>query len=213
MPSLLPETLEARRLFAASVDTSNILQVPGTTGPDKIFVTLISGTNLQVSINGNVQTFNPANLAGYRINGLAGDDVIAISGLLSNVIVDAGDGNDKVAGGDGNELLIGGAGKDVLDGGGGNDRLNGNGGNDKLLGGAGADRLYGYDGADYLDGGSSNDRIYPGNGIDTCLGQSGDDFFFCVDYQQDEVYGGTGKDQAFLDGGDIRGSIEQIAAV
>ena len=207
------ESLETRRLLAASVDGSNVLQIPGTSGNDKIFVTLVSASSVQVSINGDVQSFNPSTLNGYQVKAGAGDDVVVVAGALSSVVVNGEDGNDRIVGGDGNDLLIGGAGKDVLDGGAGNDRLNGNGGNDKLFGGAGADRLYGYDGNDYLDGGSSNDRFYPGDGEDTCLGQSGDDNFFTIDHAQDQLFGGTGKDSALVDGQDIRASIEQVAAL
>jgi Ca2+-binding RTX toxin-like protein len=207
------ETLEARRLFAAALDGSNLLQIPGTAGNDHILVTLISASSVQVSVNGVVQTFNPTTVTGYRVNAGAGDDVVVLSGMLNNAQVNGEDGNDRIAGGDGNDTLIGGAGKDVLDGGAGNDRLNGNGGNDKLLGNSGADRLYGYDGNDYLDGGSSADKFYPGDGTDTCAGQSGDDSFFAFDHTTDEIYGGTGHDTALLDGIDIRGSVEQVAIV
>jgi len=214
--NLLPciDSLEPRRLFDATVDASHVLQVTGTAGNDKIFVTLVSASSVQVTINGAAaQSFNPSTIVGYNVKAGAGDDIIVLSGALNNAVVNGEDGNDRIVGGDGNDLLIGGAGKDVLDGGLGNDRLNGNGGNDKLLGNAGADRLYGYDGDDYLDGGSSNDRFYPGNGADTCLGQSGNDYFFSIDHQQDQLFGGTGKDSALIDGQDVLASIEQAASV
>ena len=208
------DPLEPRRLYDATVDSSHILQVTGTSGNDKIFVALVSPTVVQVTINGGTpQTFNPSTLSGYSVKAGAGDDIVVLSGALNNAQVDGEDGNDRIVGGDGNDTLIGGAGKDVLDGGLGNDRLNGNGGNDKLFGGAGADRLYGYDGDDYMDGGSSGDHFYPGAGADTCLGQSGNDSFFAADSTQDQIFGGTGKDTAILDGSDIRGSIEEFAII
>jgi Ca2+-binding RTX toxin-like protein len=67
---------------------------------------------------------------------LAGDDVVAASGLAAGAIQlaeDGGAGNDDLIGSAGNDVLIGGAGDDVLDGGPGQDTLNGAPGNDTLI--------------------------------------------------------------------------------
>jgi Ca2+-binding RTX toxin-like protein len=206
----LIQPLERRRLFHAVIDSSNLLQVEGTAGNDTIYVTLVSPTVLTVTTE-ITQTFNPTSIVGVRVTAGDGADIVVVSGLIENVLIDGGGGNDRLVGSDGSDTLVGGSGRDVLDGRLGNDRLNGNGGPDKLLGNGGADRLFGYDGDDYLDGGSSSDRFTPGNGKDTCFGQSGNDSFLAFDQTQDEIYGGSGEDTALCDGIDIRASIEQVA--
>ncbi len=206
------QALESRRLFHATIDNDGLLQVEGTSGAEAIYVTLVSPTQIDVTTE-ITQSFNPASITGVRVTAGDGNDIVVISGLIVNVAVDGGLGNDRLVGGDDADTLVGGSGKDVLDGGAGNDRLNGNGGNDKLLGQNGADRLYGYDGDDYIDGGSSSDRFYPGNGADTCYGQSGNDVFSCFDHARDELYGGSGEDSGICDGIDIRASVEQIAII
>jgi Ca2+-binding RTX toxin-like protein len=204
--------LEPRRLFHGSIDSSGLLQVEGSAGADTIYVTLVSPTQIDVTTE-ITQSFNPALVNGVRVSAGDGNDIVVISGLIINVAVDGGLGNDRIVGGDDADTLVGGSGKDVLDGGPGNDRLNGNGGNDKLLGQNGADRLYGYDGDDYIDGGSSSDRFFPGNGADTCLGQSGNDVFNCFDHTSDQIFGGSGEDSGIADSIDIRGSVEQVAVI
>jgi len=207
------EALELRRLLAASVDGSGILQVSGTEANDSIVVSAV-GANTQVVVNGGAaQSFATSSIKGANIQALGGNDVIIITTALPLCAVFGGAGNDKIAGGDGNETLNGNAGKDQIDGGLGNDKLNGNGGNDKLFGGAGGDRLYGGAGNDYLDGGSSGDKLYGQAGMDTMLGQSGDDNLQAYDTEVDQVFGGTGADSGIVDSKDVRGSIEQIAVI
>src|SRR5207249_2955520 len=84
----------------------------------------------------------------HKINILAhgGDDIIQIDSSLDalklRVIVDGGDGNDRISTGAGNDMVIGGAGDDSIYGNGGNDTLNGESGRDKLYGGRGRDVLF-----------------------------------------------------------------------
>ena len=207
------EPLELRRLLAASVDGSGVLQVSGTAANDSIVVSAAAAQVLVVINGGAAQSFAATSVKGANIQGLDGNDVIVITADLPLCTVFGGTGNDKIAGGDGNETLNGNAGKDQIDGGLGNDKLNGNGGNDKLFGTAGGDRLYGGAGNDYLDGGSSGDKLYGQAGMDTMLGQSGDDNLQAYDTEADQVFGGTGVDSGIVDSKDVRGSIEQVAVI
>lgn len=189
-------------------------------------VTLVgtdSADNLQVKTDGSnittlrggktLQTVAIAAVKSLTVTGKGGDDVITIDPAVSvNVVVDGGDGNDKITSGAGADTLSGGAGKDTIYGGDGNDRLNGNGGNDKLYGESGADRLYGYDGNDLLDGGSSNDRLQGDGGTDTFYGQGGDDSIYAKDSLAESIFGGSGSDSAQYDKSDIRESVEKVIA-
>ncbi len=97
-------------------------------------------------------------LRGVLIRGLAGDDVIDLSGLsiLTPAIVDAGYGDDDVTGTPAADILLGRRGADTLVGGG---------GMDIVIGGAGADVVAG----DSLTGDSDEDVLIAGavtNAID-----------------------------------------------
>jgi ELWxxDGT repeat protein len=186
-----------------------VMRVEGTAARD-VIVASVNGTNLEVRINGQVvKSALIAEATLLEIRGGDGDDVIDCSTLSIPVVVNGGNGNDKVAGGSAPDTIGGAAGKDTLDGGLGNDRLNGHGGHDRLFGNAGADRLYGYDGNDLLDGSSSGDRLYGGNGSDTMFGAGGNDRFFAAgDGGIDELFGGSGDDRAIRDASDILASIE-----
>ena len=199
--------------FTRVYPADGVLTFNGTDGNDDFEVAEISQaagvTTYSLNINNEgAQIFSSANVTQLNLNGLGGDDVMVVSHFVPGVVIDGGDGNDRIVGGDGNDFLIGGAGKDVIYGGAGNDRINGNGGNDKLFGEAGADRIYGYAGNDYIDGGSSGDRLEGGAGMDTILGESGNDRFFTLDGQIDQLFGGTGKDSAVHDSFDVLSSIE-----
>ena len=185
----------------------------GTDSADTLKVTT-DGSNISTIRNGKtLQTVGIASVKSLTVTGKAGDDVITIDPAVTlNVVVDGGDGNDKITGGGGADSLSGGASKDSIYGGNGNDRLNGNGGNDRLFGESGADRLYGYDGNDYLDGGSSNDRLQGDAGIDTFYGQGGDDFIYAKDSVAESIFGGSGNDSSQYDKTDKRESIEKVIA-
>src|SRR5207249_10782405 len=106
-----------------------------------------------VSAQGVAQT--ATGLEGIDVFGLGGNDRIVLKGLTIPVLVDAGDGNDRVdasgvkavgvtlLGGAGNDVLKGGAGADVIDGGAGNDRIIGSGGKESR-GGGGGHGLFGF---------------------------------------------------------------------
>jgi hypothetical protein len=126
----LVERLEGRLLMAATLRGGN-LNITGTPDDDTMSVAL-SGAGIDVTINGQVQSFSADGLTrGIRANGGAGDDEISIdSGISVNARMTGGKGDDTMQGGGGNDLIKGGAGDDDLDGGGGNDRVIGGKGQD-----------------------------------------------------------------------------------
>jgi Ca2+-binding RTX toxin-like protein len=83
--------------------------------------------------------------------------------------------------------------KDVICGLGGNDRIRGLGGNDVVLGGPGKDKLIG------------------GRGKDSLYGNAGRDNLRALDRKRgDRVYGGGGRDKAWINKGDRVKSVERV---
>ena len=137
------ERLEERSLLAT-------LTVTGTAGNDAISA-WVSGSDLNVNVNGATFTVPSSAFDRIRVLGVGGDDRIKLdSTVLQAAELDGGEGKDSLTAGGGPAILLGGNGNDVLQGGG----LG-----DILLGGAGDDSLAGGDGDDYLVGGSGNDKI------------------------------------------------------
>ncbi|GIW81053.1 MAG: hypothetical protein KatS3mg105_2860 [Gemmatales bacterium] len=130
------------------------------------------------------------------------DDVTLPAGDVTQIIVVAGAGDDRVTiknnvtiaarleGGPGNDRLRGGKGNDILVGGLGDDNLRGGDGDDTLIGNDGNDRLRGEKGNDLLIGGDGDDRLEGGQGDDILLGGPGND----------KLKGGPGNDQEDQDG-------------
>lgn len=170
-------------MFRFATLANNILTVTGTDARDAIVLTNASSI-LSVQRNGPTETFDTTQINQIDILGNDGDDIIDLSTIDIPTYVDAGIGNDRVAGGAANDTLTGGAGKDTLYGGDGNDRLNGNGSPDKLFGQGGDDRLYGDAANDRLDGGGNVDHLYGGDNNDTLFGGG----------SNDKLYGGAGND-------------------
>lgn len=106
-----------------------------------------------------------------------GDDLV-LSTADSDLVIDAGDGNDQMyisgyLGGD--DTLSGGAGEDRIYSGLGEDRIDGGADNDNLYGEAGDDLIEGGAGDDYIDGGADDDVIFGDAGNDTIIGGLGND--------------------------------------
>ena len=76
---------------------------------------------------------------------------------IAGVRLTGTDGNDVLTSGGGNDNISAKLGNDNVSGGGGNDTLDGCAGNDTLTGGSGADSLIGGLGADSMSGGAGND--------------------------------------------------------
>ena len=130
--------------------------VDGSDGRDKIAV---AGSAGAVSVTGlaaavNIAGAEPANDA-LTINAQGGNDSIDASALAASSLkltVDAGAGNDNVAGSAGNDTLIGGDGNDSIDGNGGADTALLGAGNDSFVWdpGDGSDIVEGQDGTDTM---------------------------------------------------------------
>jgi Ca2+-binding RTX toxin-like protein len=128
-----------------------------------------------------------ANTSLIRVNGLGGQDVIAL---------DEANGALPAA------RLSGGAGKDTLTGGSGGDQLFGQGAKDTLLGGGGFDLLFGGNQDDTITGGDADDQAFGQGGSDRMIWNPGDD--------TDLNEGGTGGgDTVEVNGG---GGAEQFSA-
>jgi len=159
-----------QRTFNVVVTETSVSQpliIHGTAGCDLIKIEETYNRFLSVKINGQKSEYRLAQGQGVKVFGLGGDYRIFLSGLTRKVLVDGGDGNDKI---DGHKVtdplasltLLGGKGNDVLIGGRGNDILRGGNGNDVLIGGKGDDMLFGGPGRDTLIGGSGHDVLKPG---------------------------------------------------
>jgi hypothetical protein len=138
----LVEGLESRCLLAASVEVvEGVLTIRGDANvTNRIRVTARPRAGTLMAAAGKLRQAVP--LAGVIavsvVGGNANDKLLLGKSLNLPATLDAGAGNDKLAGGAGNDLLLGGPGNDVLVGRRGDDRLIGGGGKDKYSGGPGA---------------------------------------------------------------------------
>jgi hypothetical protein len=186
--------------------------IVGTEGADNLSL-FEEGGSLSIVLNDSLTTVPVSGLERIAVFGLGGDDMIMLTGLTVPVVVDGGEGNDRIdatgvrltsvtlLGGLGNDTLLGGAGNDSLDGGAGADRLDGGPGNDTLLGGDDNDTLLGGAGHDNLDGGAGIDLLDGGSGNDQLLGGAGDDTFLVQSGEgRDTQDGGLGTDTLQLTG-------------
>lgn len=187
------ESLESRRLLSAGplvasaeLAADGMLEVLGTRKHDVIHVALnaADGTKLDITLNGQTQTFDLTAVAGVRVDGDRGNDDLRIDNANGLVTVPV-----MLLGGKGNDRLGGGAGDDILDGGDGKDTLAGEAGADDLLGGKGKDIIDGEEGDDILDGGAGKDALDGGDGDDELDGGQG----------RDRVHGRGGRDTFHAD--------------
>jgi hypothetical protein len=150
------EPLEARRLFAATLNELGTLVVGGTDGPDVIRV-WTRGDTVVVRDNGQVTTFPAADVRGVMVMGLGGNDRVNCRGVSVNC------------------QILGGEGDDVLAGGRGSDEISGHDGHDRLYGMAGDDFMYDSDGDDRFLGGAGDDEMRDGGGFNRFVGGGGAD--------------------------------------
>src|SRR5215212_8316166 len=175
----LVEPLEPRRLLAATLSSTGLLTVNGTTGRDFIVLSTVS-TNIRVRINASVQTFANSAVKSIKVLSGSSDDNVIADRLLRGASFDLGTGEDFLTATNYNDTILGGTGGDSVEG---------NGGNDSILGG---------DGNDHLDGGDGNDTIRGNEGSDAILGRAGNDRLY-GDTGDDRIMTGLGADSA--DGG------------
>ena len=163
---------------------NGILTINGTTGNDRISI----GRKKQqyaVTVNRNTQVFSTGSVTQMILYGYAGNDSIALADTVfaaSNI--DAGAGNDTVAGGSGNDVINGNDGNDTITTGEGRNTVAGAAGNDTITGGQDRDRLYGGDGNDSLIGLGGKDIVVGDAGTDVLVGGT----------SNDSLYGGVGDD-------------------
>jgi Ca2+-binding RTX toxin-like protein len=125
-------------------DRADFVQVLGTSAADTVTVTGAAG--------------GPATVAGLAAtvkvaNSSATDDLLAVSGLAGNDVIDA-------------SALQAGVVKVM--------NLSGDGGNDSLLGSRGVDEMFGGNQHDFADGNQGDDRAVMGGGDDLFVWDSGD---------------------------------------
>lgn len=195
------EPLEIRQLLTtASVNSSHVLVITGTSNNDTIIVNKLS--NGKVSVSGVSTQFSPGSSSGkfnqISVNAGNGNDLVQIN---NNVPYNSS----TISGSNGNDTLTGGKGNDSIDGDNDNDTLDGGGGGADLLRGDSGEDLANYsDRTDNLNitlDGVANDgapgekdnvqceEVIAGSGNDTLIGSSGDDV----------LNGGAGAD--FIQGG------------
>lgn len=119
----------------------------------------------------------------------------------SGAVIDAGAGNDYVAGGVYSDYVTGGIGNDTINGYAGDDVLLGGTGHDSLDGGDGRDQIFGGDDDDFLAGGYGDDSLEGGNGSDMVFGNAGHDLIR-GNAGNDHLDGGEGDGRDTIDGGD-----------
>ena len=177
-----------------------------------------------VTINGTaaVNTFIVGKTADSQLRISEGTASIIVSSLVTNIVLNTGNGNDTVTindlsgvspavvtvnGDAGNDVLNastatlggirlalnGGDGNDSITGSLGDDTIDGGDGNDTLIGGTGNDTLIGGTGSDRINGGAGNDRELGGDGSDTVVGGDGNDTL-SGDAGNDSLDGGNNDD-------------------
>lgn len=161
---------------------SQTLIVQGNTTGETFNVSQI-GTLLKVTKGGNSITTN-STISNVIINAGRGDDTINVTTLNSVqplILTVNGDDGDDIINATGAVLgsvrftANGGLGNDTLSGSSSAEALNGDAGDDVLSGDSGNDSLNGGDGLDTVTGGSGNDVISGGTGNDSLLGGLGND--------------------------------------
>ncbi|NNE68557.1 MAG: hypothetical protein HKN33_18470 [Pyrinomonadaceae bacterium] len=167
-------------------------------GDDNVSVTQDPKTGeLTVNVNGAERAFTGADRDNIVIRAGDGNDRIEVGeNITVKLTLEGGDGRDrirvdeKVTTG---QVIEGGADRDVLIGGGGRDYLNGSTGKDFIMGRGGNDTIYAGDGNDYVSGGDGDDYLEAGKGNDTVRGWAGNDNI-SGGRGDDRLYGGDGDD-------------------
>lgn len=152
LASALAVAAPAMASYTAAVDGTT-LRIAGDGASDKLAL-LTDATTLygDVGSDGTVDfSFLRSAFTTVSVTAAGGDDEVRVQGLLENLTVDGGTGNDALFGGASADTLLGGAGNDFLDG---------NQGSDTIALGAGNDTAQ-------WDPGDLNDTITGDSGTDT----------------------------------------------
>jgi len=145
LPKISPnvvDSLEPRRMLAATLSTDGVLAVTGTANNDVIVITAdpANPARLKVSDRGVVTRFTLAAVRLITVEAFRGNDRIQIGETLPIPT--------SINGAGGVDSLTGGAGKDTLNGGEADDLIDGRANNDLLIGGIGSDEIIGGPGKD-----------------------------------------------------------------
>jgi Ca2+-binding RTX toxin-like protein len=158
----------------SATNSAGILTLTGDTLDNSITASRDGAGNILVNGGSVPIAGGPATVAGTTLVeafGQDGNDTIKIdetNGVMPNVNLFGGTGNDALTAGSGSDQLFGQVGNDTLIGGAGNDLLFGGDDNDTLIAGTGTDQLFGEGGDDLM--------IWnPGGGTDLFEGGAGDD--------------------------------------
>ena len=183
---------------------------------DQVRVTQRDDGTLDVAVNGERYELRLGENQELTIRSGAGDDTIEVApNVKVNLVIEAGDGDDKIATGAGNDRVDAGLGDDAVATGAGRDDLFGNAGADRLDAGAGDDVVYGGDGADELRGGDGVDFLEGGRGNDALDGDAGKDML-SGGLDDDTLRGGEGDDAVYTGAGrdsvDNRGGNDTVYA-
>lgn len=155
------EVLEPR-LCLSSYMRGNELMALGTLGDDRILF-IKDGSDIVVTINGEVSRFRAASVARIVTGGGDGNDRIDARAMTLPAQIFGGNGDDTLVGGSGDDYACASYGNDVIRGGGGDDLLCGRVGDDDVAGGSGNDTVTGDEGLDVVSGGNGNDLVFGGS--------------------------------------------------
>ncbi|MCB1332884.1 MAG: DUF4214 domain-containing protein [Roseivivax sp.] len=170
-PTLLPTLDDEAHTVMSYNSSGSIPSGLGTLDPAAIRA-IYGPAQFRASTTGGLQQFHWDGAA-LLLTQSWGNAASQALGSSFDDLLDAGAGNDTVAGYRGDDTLTGGDGDDQLDGGLGNDRLDGGAGADDMFGDDGNDLLLGGAGDDTLDGGAGDDTFEGGPGADIVLGSGG----------------------------------------
>lgn len=177
--------------FRTYVSSDQVVFTTGE-GDDNIQVDQRDDGTLDIDINGELYEVRLAQGQELTLRTGGGNDVIeATPGVTVNMVVDAGEGNDRITTGSGDDRVDGGTGDDVIRSAGGRNDLFGNSGNDEIHGGDGVNIIHGGDGDDVLNAGAGVNFVEGGAGNDAINGAGGEDI----------ISAGLGDDVVNLNGG------------
>jgi len=194
--------------YSFSLNNSLILET--SDHADQVHISQASDDQLNVRINGRLYRFasldNDGKPLALHVKTHGGNDNVCIdANVMQPIVIEAGNGDDRVQAGGGYTRVFGGNGNDVVRLGSGLGYAEGNDGDDLLMGGTGDSVLYGNNGNDrlyagagssrktsYLDGGNGNDRLYAGSGHTVLHGGAGNDRL--IGHDRSTFYSGKGCD-------------------
>ena len=188
---MLPDMLN--QMQKEGVNIEDIKIISGTKGSDNIKVYNNDKGEVIVSINGKDTAYSQEEAQKLLIDAGDGDDKVVVDArVTANMHIYGGGGDDYLQGGGGDDVIYGGRGDDTMYGLSGSDSMYGGSGKDYMDGGRGDDNLHGGEGNDNLIGGKGDDKMRGGEGDDLLVGASGSDV----------AEGQEGSDRVIADSGD-----------